>query len=67
VQVYFIWITRTQSQFEWLTDILREVEEKDTRNLINIQVFITQFKERFDILTTMLVSKTDDMFIILNT
>lgn len=24
-KVYFIWVTRTQKQFEWLTDIIREV------------------------------------------
>ena len=55
IQVYFVWVTRTQRQFEWMTDILREVEEKDTKNLVETHVFITQYKEKFDIRTTMLV------------
>ena len=25
-KVYFLWVTRTQKQFEWLTDIIREVK-----------------------------------------
>ena len=56
VKVYFIWVTRTQHQFEWLTDIIREVEEKDTKNLVEIHIFITQFFDKFDLRTTMLVS-----------
>lgn len=27
-KVYFLWVTRTQKQFEWLTDIIREVSLK---------------------------------------
>lgn len=54
-QVHFIWVTRTQKQFEWLTDIIREVEAKDTSNLVSIHLFITQFYEKFDLRTTMLV------------
>ena len=50
-----MWVTRTQRQFEWLTDILREVEERDSLNLVETHVFITQYKEKFDIRTTMLV------------
>jgi len=38
-----------------MTDILREVEDKDNKNLVEIHVFITQYKEKFDIRTTMLV------------
>ena len=33
MQVYFIWVTKTQRHFEWLTDIIREVEEQDKNNL----------------------------------
>lgn len=54
-QVYFLWITRTQKQFEWLTDIIREVEENDVQDLVDVHIFITQFKEKFDVRTTMLV------------
>ncbi|WAR00874.1 DUOX2-like protein [Mya arenaria] len=27
-KVYFLWVTRTQKQFEWLTDIIREFQQK---------------------------------------
>ena len=47
-------MTRTQKQFEWMTDIIREVEEKDTKDLVSVHIFITQFKQKFDIRTTML-------------
>ena len=57
--MYFVWVTRTQRQFEWMTDILREVEEKDAKNLVETHIFITQYKEKFDIRTTMLVGLHD--------
>ncbi|XP_078313072.1 dual oxidase 2-like isoform X3 [Crassostrea virginica] len=53
-KVYFLWVTRTQKQFEWLTDIIREVEEKDQRDLVSVHIFITQFQQKFDLRTTML-------------
>ncbi|CAN8011196.1 unnamed protein product, partial [Ixodes pacificus] len=53
-KVYFIWVTRTQKHFEWMTDIIREVEEKDGRGLVNVHIFITQFYHKFDLRTTML-------------
>ena len=56
VKVYFIWVTRTQKQFEWMTEIIREVEENDIYNLVCCHLYITQYKEKFDVRTTMLVS-----------
>ncbi|XP_068131700.1 dual oxidase 1-like isoform X2 [Hyperolius riggenbachi] len=53
-KVYFIWLTRTQRQFEWLADIIREVEENDEHNLVSVHIYITQFAEKFDLRTTML-------------
>ncbi|XP_053317809.1 dual oxidase 2-like isoform X2 [Spea bombifrons] len=53
-KVYFIWVTRTQKQFEWLTDIIREVEEKDKGELLSVHIYITQLTEKFDFRTTML-------------
>lgn len=55
-QIYFIWVTRTQRQFEWLADIIREVEEADGNNLVSVHIYITQLAEKFDLRTTMLVS-----------
>ncbi|CAM9805533.1 unnamed protein product [Lampetra fluviatilis] len=53
-KLYFIWVTRTQRQFEWLTDIIQEVEENDKNDLVSIHIYITQFAEKFDLRTTML-------------
>lgn len=53
-KVYFIWVTRTQKHFEWLTEIIRDVEEKDEKDLVSVHIFITQFFQKFDLRTTML-------------
>uniref|UniRef100_A0A803W191 NAD(P)H oxidase (H2O2-forming) n=1 Tax=Ficedula albicollis TaxID=59894 RepID=A0A803W191_FICAL len=53
-KIYFIWVTRTQRQFEWLTDIIREVEESDKNDLVSVHIYITQLAEKFDLRTTML-------------
>lgn len=55
-QIYFIWVTRTQRQFEWLADIIHEVEEADGNDLVSVHIYITQLAEKFDLRTTMLVS-----------
>ncbi|KAF2980440.1 hypothetical protein EK904_011244 [Melospiza melodia maxima] len=54
IGIYFIWVTRTQRQFEWLTDIIREVEESDKNGLVSVHIYITQLAEKFDLRTTML-------------
>ncbi|KAK2493030.1 hypothetical protein MC885_010885 [Smutsia gigantea] len=53
-KIYFIWVTRTQRQFEWLADIIREVEENDHQDLVTVHIYITQLAEKFDLRTTML-------------
>ncbi|KAI5100464.1 dual oxidase 1 isoform X2, partial [Silurus meridionalis] len=53
-KVYFIWVTRTQRQFEWVSDIIREVEEMDAQELVSVHIYITQLAEKFDLRTTML-------------
>ncbi|XP_041964956.1 dual oxidase 1 isoform X1 [Alosa sapidissima] len=53
-KVYFIWVTRTQKQFEWVSDIIREVEEADVQDLVSVHIYITQLAEKFDLRTTML-------------
>nr|KAG5701353.1 hypothetical protein BaRGS_006127 [Batillaria attramentaria] len=53
-KVYFLWVTRTQKSFEWLTDIIREVEANDVRQLVDVHIFITQFQQKFDLRTTMM-------------
>nr|XP_016852928.1 PREDICTED: dual oxidase 2 [Anolis carolinensis] len=53
-KIYFIWVTRTQRQFEWMADIIREVEENDKGDLVSVHIYITQLAEKFDLRTTML-------------
>lgn len=60
-QVYFIWVMRTQRQFEWVSDIIREVEEMDVQELVSVHIYITQLAEKFDLRTTMLVGNFSKM------
>lgn len=57
-KMYFIWVTRSQKQYEWLTDIIREVEntaeEYNMSNFFNAHIYITQVYDKFDLRTTML-------------
>ncbi|XP_051545343.1 dual oxidase 1-like [Myxocyprinus asiaticus] len=53
-KIYFIWVTRTQRQFEWVSEIIREVEEMDAHELVSVHIYITQLAEKFDLRTTML-------------
>jgi len=57
VQMYFIWVTASQKQFEWLLDILRTVEEVDEKEIVQTHIFVTQLFHQFDLRTTMLVSQ----------
>ena len=49
-------MTRTQKQYEWFTDIIREVEDADKKGRVEMHIFVTQFFDKFDLRTTMLVS-----------
>ncbi|XP_076646950.1 dual oxidase 2-like isoform X2 [Halictus rubicundus] len=53
-KVYFLWITRTQKQFEWMVDIIRNIENADTNSTISSHIFITQFYHKFDLRTILL-------------
>jgi dual oxidase len=47
-------VSRTQKQFEWLVDIIRDLEYKDRKAIISCHIFITQFFEKFDLRTIFL-------------
>ena len=59
-QLYFIWVTASQRHYEWFIDILRQVEAVDHSDLVETHIFITQFFQKFDLRTTMLVGSTKD-------
>ena len=48
-------MTRTQKQWEWFTEIIKETEEADKKGLVENHIFVTQFFDKFDLRTTMLV------------
>lgn len=50
-----MWISRTHKQFEWVVDVLRELEEADADSLVETHIFIRALKHQFDLQTTMLV------------
>ncbi|XP_059085329.1 dual oxidase-like [Tigriopus californicus] len=53
-KVYFLWITPSHRTFEWFMDVLRDVEQKDVTNVLEMHIFITQFFHKYDLRTTML-------------
>jgi len=53
-KAYFFWVCRNQKQFEWLVDIIREVEENDPIGLLEVHIFITELAQKYDLRTTML-------------
>ncbi|XP_046401150.1 dual oxidase 2-like [Ischnura elegans] len=53
-KVYFLWITRTQKQFEWFVDIIKDLEAIDKTNTVSVHIFVTQFYHKFDLRTILL-------------
>nr|CAD7401821.1 unnamed protein product [Timema poppensis] len=53
-KVYFLWVTKTQKQFEWLVDIVRDLEIADTKRVMSVHIFISQFYQKFDLRTILL-------------
>ncbi|CAB3380635.1 Hypothetical predicted protein [Cloeon dipterum] len=53
-KVYFFWVTKTQKHFEWLVDIIRELESVDSKLIVSVHIFVTQFYEKFDMRTMLL-------------
>jgi len=53
-KVYFIWVAGQLKQWEWMLDILREVEECDKNGMVETNIFLTQLLQLADLRTTML-------------
>lgn len=56
-------MTASQKHFEWLLDILHTVEEVDKKEVIETHIFLTQLFSRFDMRTTMLVSRSGNFML----
>jgi len=50
----FFWVCRTQKQFEWLVEILRNAEQEDLQQRLEVHIFITELNQKFDLRTIML-------------
>ncbi|KAJ3340743.1 Dual oxidase 1 [Gonapodya sp. JEL0774] len=53
-KAYFIWVARSQKQFEWMVDLIKDLEEQDELHVLDAHVFITAITEKYDLRTTML-------------
>ncbi|KXS19340.1 heme peroxidase [Gonapodya prolifera JEL478] len=53
-KAYFIWVARSQKQFEWMVDLIKDLEEQDQQQVLETHVFITAISEKYDLRTTML-------------
>ncbi|KAK9695605.1 Ferric reductase like transmembrane component [Popillia japonica] len=53
-KVYFIWVSKTQRQFEWMVDIISNLEDNDKNGIVSAHIFITQFYKKFDLRTILL-------------
>ena len=55
-----MWVAGNQRHFDWMADILRQIESIDTKETVETHLFITQLFQNFDLRTTMLVSVPRD-------
>jgi len=53
-RLLFFWVCRTQKQFEWLVDIIREAEGLDINGRLEVHIFVTELQQKFDLRTIML-------------
>ncbi|KAF7270828.1 hypothetical protein GWI33_016235 [Rhynchophorus ferrugineus] len=48
-KVYFIWMSDTHKQFEWLVDLIYETESNDPNGFFSCHIFVTGLYEQFDL------------------
>jgi len=53
-KVIFFWICRSQKQFEWMVDIIKEAEIEDLEHRLEVHIFVTEINRKFDLRTIML-------------
>jgi len=53
-KLIFFWICRSQKQFEWMVDIIREAEQENDNKSLEVHIFVTELNEKFDLRTIML-------------
>ncbi|XP_076267162.1 dual oxidase 2-like isoform X1 [Rhynchophorus ferrugineus] len=50
-KVYFIWVSDTHKQLEWLVDLIYETENNDPRGFFCCHIFVTEHYKNFDLRT----------------
>jgi len=53
-KLIFFWVCRSQKQFEWMVDIIKEAELEDIHKKLEVHIFVTQLNRKFDLRTIML-------------
>jgi len=53
-KLIFFWVCRSQKQFEWMVDIIKEAELGDIHKRLEVHIFVTELNRKFDLRTIML-------------
>ncbi|EGD74734.1 dual oxidase 2 short isoform [Salpingoeca rosetta] len=52
--IHFIWVTRTQKEYEWMVELIREVQAEIPDDVLTVDVYITQGKRDYDLRTSLM-------------
>jgi dual oxidase len=53
-KIHFIWVTRTQKEYEWMVELLRDVQEDIPADVLDVSVYITRGKRNYDLRTSLM-------------
>jgi dual oxidase len=53
-RIFFIWVTRTQKEYEWMVELLKEVQEEIPSEVLSVYIYITQGKKQYDVRTALM-------------
>lgn len=60
-KVYFYWLNRDRKSFEWFIEVLSRLEQEDTENLFDINLYLTGAQKRSDMKSSTLFMAMDLM------
>ncbi|MCG5062123.1 MAG: ferric reductase-like transmembrane domain-containing protein [Limnoraphis sp. WC205] len=60
-KVYFYWLNRDQKSFEWFIEILSRLEQEDTENLFDLNLYLTGAQKKSDMKSSTLFMAMDMM------
>jgi dual oxidase len=53
-RIHFIWVTRTQKEYEWMVELLRDVQEDIPEEVLDVSIYITRGKQNYDLRTSLM-------------